>query len=118
MSEQRNVEKLIIVGSGPAGWTAAIYAARANLNPLIFAGRPKSVPTTLLPGGQLMLTTDVENYPGFPEGVMGPLLMSHFERQAVRFFVRSAPRRHTTKRGMLWRCCPSAIRRTRKRSRS
>lgn len=85
---QDQVEKLIIVGSGPAGWTAAIYAARANLDPLIFAGRPKSVPTTLLPGGQLMLTTEVENYPGFPHGVTGPKLMSYFEQQAVRFGTR------------------------------
>jgi thioredoxin reductase (NADPH) len=84
----KNVEKVIIIGSGPAGWTAAIYAARANLNPLIFAGRPKSVPTTLLPGGQLMLTTEVENYPGFPEGVTGPKLMAYFEQQAVRFGTR------------------------------
>jgi thioredoxin reductase (NADPH) len=82
------VEKLIIVGSGPAGWTAAIYAARANLDPLIFAGRPKTVPATLLPGGQLMLTTEVENYPGFPHGVTGPKLMSYFEQQAVRFGTR------------------------------
>lgn len=88
MAENNNVEKVIIVGSGPAGWTAAIYAARANLNPLVFAGRPKSVPSTLLPGGQLMLTTDVENYPGFPEGITGPKMMSYFEQQAVRFGTR------------------------------
>lgn len=82
------VEKLIIIGSGPAGWTAAIYAARANLEPLVFAGRPKSQPSTILPGGQLMLTTDVENYPGFPEGITGPKLMAYFEQQAVRFGTR------------------------------
>ena len=85
-----NIEKVIIVGSGPAGWTAAIYAARANLSPLVFAGRPKTVPTTVLPGGQLMLTTEVENYPGFPEGVTGPKMMAYFEQQAVRFGTRIA----------------------------
>jgi len=88
MSNDTSVEKVIIVGSGPAGWTAAIYAARANLQPLVFAGRPKTAPSLMLPGGQLMLTTEVENYPGFPEGITGPILMSHFERQAVRFGTR------------------------------
>lgn len=88
MSKQDQVEKVIIVGSGPAGWTAAIYAARANLSPLVFAGRPKTIPATLLPGGQLMLTTEVENYPGFPHGVTGPKLMAYFEQQAVRFGTR------------------------------
>ncbi|MGB0717471.1 MAG: NAD(P)/FAD-dependent oxidoreductase [Phycisphaerae bacterium] len=88
MSAENGVEKVIIVGSGPAGWTAAIYAARANLNPLVFAGRPKTQPSTILPGGQLMLTTDVENYPGFPEGITGPKMMAYFEQQAVRFGTR------------------------------
>ncbi len=88
MATNDNVEKVIIVGSGPAGWTAAIYAARANLSPLLFAGRPKTIPSTVLPGGQLMLTTEVENYPGFPEGVTGPKLMAYFEQQAVRFDTR------------------------------
>ena len=59
MPKHDQVEKVIIIGSGPAGWTAAIYAARANLNPLIFAGRAKQIPTTELPGGQLMLTTEM-----------------------------------------------------------
>ena len=90
MPQPDGVEKVIIIGSGPAGWTAALYAARANLNPLLFAGRPKTVPTTLLPGGQLMLTTEVENYPGFPKGVTGPILMAYFEQQAVRFGTRIA----------------------------
>ncbi len=90
MPEQSDnkIEKVVIVGSGPAGWTAAIYAARANLDPLVFAGRPKQVPSLVLPGGQLMLTTDVENYPGFPEGVTGPKMMARFEQQAVRFGTR------------------------------
>jgi len=79
---------VIIIGSGPAGWTAAIYAARANLQPLVFAGRPKQTPSIILPGGQLMLTTEVENFPGFPEGISGPKMMSYFERQAVRFGTR------------------------------
>src|SRR6185503_15972216 len=82
------VEKVIIIGSGPAGWTAAIYAARANLQPLVFAGRPKSQPSIVLPGGQLMLTTEVENYPGFPHGVTGPKLMAYFEQQAARVGTR------------------------------
>lgn len=88
MPKTNSTEKVIIIGSGPAGWTAAIYAARANLRPLVFAGRPKTVPTTILPGGQLMMTTEVENYPGFPEGVTGPVMMSYFEQQAVRFGTR------------------------------
>jgi len=81
-------EKVIIIGSGPAGWTAAIYAARANLEPLVFAGRPKQTPSVILPGGQLMLTTEVDNYPGFTEGITGPKLMAALEQQAVRFGTR------------------------------
>lgn len=72
-----DIHKCIIVGSGPAGYTAAIYAARANMDPILFTGQE--------PGGQLMITTDVENYPGYPDGVMGPQMMDDFRKQAERF---------------------------------
>jgi thioredoxin reductase (NADPH) len=78
-----SIRKVIIIGSGPAGLTAAIYASRADLSPLLIEGEPSS--TSDQPGGQLMLTTDVENFPGFPEGVMGPDLMHQMRTQAERF---------------------------------
>ena len=84
MSEIRK-ETLVIVGSGPAAWTAAIYAARADLAPLVYEG---SFSRTMIPGGQLMFTTEIENYPGFPEGVTGQKMMMDFKNQAVRFGTR------------------------------
>jgi thioredoxin reductase (NADPH) len=82
---EEQVEKVVIIGSGPAGYTAAIYAARANLNPVMFAGGPAEDDPQRVPGGQLMVTTDVENYPGFPNAVTGPELMEQFQKQAERF---------------------------------
>lgn len=78
------LENLIVIGSGPAGYTAAIYAARAELRPLLFSGKSAGGPS----GGQLMLTNEVENFPGFPEGLMGPELIERFKKQAERFGTR------------------------------
>jgi thioredoxin reductase (NADPH) len=78
-------ETLVIIGSGPAAWTAAIYAARANLDPVVFEGEPSR---EMIPGGQLMWTTDIDNFPGFPEGVDGQGLMDRMKQQAIRFGTR------------------------------
>ncbi|RKG72957.1 thioredoxin-disulfide reductase [Corallococcus terminator] len=82
---QDKIQKVTIIGSGPAGYTAAIYAARANLEPVVFAGGPTLEHPQRVPGGQLMVTTDVENYPGFAEPITGPELMERFQKQAERF---------------------------------
>jgi thioredoxin reductase (NADPH) len=92
MSE--TVHKVAIIGSGPAGLTAAIYTSRAKLEPLCLEGGDLNSKTDL-PGGQLMLTTDVENYPGFPDGIMGPELMDKFKQQAARFGTVFVPGRAT-----------------------
>jgi thioredoxin reductase (NADPH) len=86
MPEEATPETLVIVGSGPAAWTAAIYAARANLSPLVIEGEPSR---EMIPGGQLMFTTEIENFPGFPEGVDGQALMARMKEQAERFGTRT-----------------------------
>ncbi len=80
-----DLESLVIIGSGPAAWTAAIYAARAQLNPLVYEGEPGR---EMIPGGQLMYTTDIENFPGFPEGIDGQEIMARMRTQAERFGTR------------------------------
>ena len=78
-------EKIVVIGSGPAAWTAALYAARANLDPVVYEGEPSR---EMIPGGQLMWTTDIENYPGFPEPVGGQELMARMKQQAEHFGTR------------------------------
>ena len=90
MAATEATEKVVIIGSGPAGWTAAIYAARASLNPLVYEGAisEENRLRGTLPLGQLNWTTEVENFPGFPEGVQGPELMIKLREQAARFGTR------------------------------
>lgn len=85
------MENVIIIGSGPAGYTAALYAARGDLKPIVFEGDPFKVPDNL-PGGQLMTTTEVENFPGYPDGVTGPEMMADLKKQAERFGTRILPK--------------------------
>ena len=84
----RESAKVVIIGSGPAGYTAAIYSGRANLEPILYEGGGAMIEPFTVPGGQLMITTEVENYPGFPKGVQGPELMELFKQQALRFGTR------------------------------
>jgi thioredoxin reductase (NADPH) len=86
MPQDARTETVVIIGSGPAAWTAAVYAARANLDPLVIEGEPSR---DMIPGGQLMYTTEIENFPGFPEGVDGQDLMRRMKEQAERFNTRT-----------------------------
>src|SRR3954466_11584156 len=86
MTGEGKIETVVIIGSGPAAWTAAVYAARANLDPLVIEGEPSR---EMIPGGQLMFTTDIENFPGFPAGVGGQELMEGMKKQAERFGTRT-----------------------------
>jgi thioredoxin reductase (NADPH) len=86
MPQDARTETLVIIGSGPAAWTAAVYASRANLDPLVIEGEPSR---DMIPGGQLMYTTEIENFPGFPEGVDGQELMMKMKAQAERFGTRT-----------------------------
>jgi thioredoxin reductase (NADPH) len=86
MPQDARTETVVVIGSGPAAWTAAVYAARANLDPLVIEGEPSR---DMIPGGQLMYTTDIENFPGFPEGVDGQDLMRRMKEQAERFNTRT-----------------------------
>ena len=83
---QADIEKVIVIGSGPAGWTSGLYSARANLSPLLFTGMLKP---EMLPGGQLMNTTEVENFPGFEDGIQGPELMETMQKQAKKYGCRA-----------------------------
>ena len=84
MDNETIKREVVIIGSGPAGLTAAIYSARASLKPLLIDAPPNAAKQTI-PGGQLMITTEVENYPGFSEGIQGPELMAEFRKQAELF---------------------------------
>ena len=81
----KDLEQVVIIGSGPAGWTAALYASRADLEPLVYEGAPTQ---EMIPGGQLMFTTEVDNFPGYPKGVTGQEMMADFKNQALRFGTR------------------------------
>ena len=87
------IEKVVIIGSGPAAWTAAVYAARASLNPLVYEGEVMGIE---IPGGQLMLTTEIENFPGFPEPIRGDDLMTRMREQAVHYGTRVVTERIAT----------------------